>query len=120
VEAAAVGGEAVKEAVIVAEKEAGEVAGEGLQLVAGVELAGGRSGPGGRGGRGRVVVGLSVVNGILKHKAIFLSAPGAPPASACLDGCACSSGAALVRFFLYNFIHFVKLYGGWVFLKKKL
>jgi hypothetical protein len=40
VEAAAVGGEAVKEAVIVAEKEAGEVAGEGLQLVAGVELAG--------------------------------------------------------------------------------
>ncbi|CAN6252831.1 unnamed protein product [Urochloa humidicola] len=72
VEAAAVGGEAVKEAMIEAEKEAGEVAGEGLQLVAGAELAGdglvqaavvaGAEALG-------VVVGLSVVNGILKPEA---------------------------------------------------
>ncbi|CAN6239067.1 unnamed protein product [Urochloa humidicola] len=72
VEAAAVGGEAMKEAVIEAEKEAGEVAGEGLQLVAGAELAGdglvqaavvaGAEALG-------VVVGLSVVNGILKPEA---------------------------------------------------
>ncbi|CAL4967622.1 unnamed protein product [Urochloa decumbens] len=71
-EAAAVGGEAMKEAVIEAEKEAGEVAGEGLQLVAGAELAGdglvqaavvaGAEALG-------VVVGLSVVNGILKPEA---------------------------------------------------
>ncbi|RLM78903.1 uncharacterized protein C2845_PM12G30740 [Panicum miliaceum] len=72
VEAAAVGGEAVKDAVVEAEKEAREVAGEGLQLVAGAELAGdglvqaavvaGAEALG-------VVVGLSVVNGILKPEA---------------------------------------------------
>lgn len=68
-EAAAVGGEAVKGAVTEAEKE---VASEGLQLVAGAELAGdglvqaavvaGAEALG-------VVVGLSVVNGILKPEA---------------------------------------------------
>ncbi|PAN08921.1 hypothetical protein GQ55_1G435300 [Panicum hallii var. hallii] len=72
VEAAAVGGEAVKDAVVEAEKEASEVAGKGLQLVAGAELAGdglvqaavvaGAEALG-------VVVGLSVVNGILKPEA---------------------------------------------------
>ena len=72
VEAAAVGGEAVKDAVVEAEKEAVEVAGEGLQLVAGAELAGdglvqaavvaGAEALG-------VVVGVSVVNGILKPEA---------------------------------------------------
>ncbi|TVU27731.1 hypothetical protein EJB05_19228, partial [Eragrostis curvula] len=72
VEAAEVGGEAVKEAVEAAEKEASDVAGEGLQLVAGAELAGdglvqaavvaGAEALG-------VVVGLSVVNGILKPEA---------------------------------------------------
>lgn len=71
-EAAEVGGEAVKEAVAEAEKEASEIAGEGLQLVAGAELAGdglvqaavvaGAEALG-------VVVGLSVVNGILKPEA---------------------------------------------------
>jgi len=72
VEAAAVGGEAVKDAVVEAEKEAVEVAGEGLQLVTGAELAGdglvqaavvaGAEALG-------VVVGVSVVNGILKPEA---------------------------------------------------
>ncbi|RLN09649.1 uncharacterized protein C2845_PM11G22070 [Panicum miliaceum] len=72
VEAAAIGGEAVKDAVVEAEKEASEVAGEGLQLVVGAELAGdglvqaavvaGAEALG-------VVVGLSVVNGILKPEA---------------------------------------------------
>lgn len=71
VEAAAIGGEAVKEAVVEAEKEAGDVAGEGLQLVAGAEaeLAGDglvqAAAVAGAEAVG-VVVGLSVVNGILK------------------------------------------------------
>ncbi|KAL6591491.1 hypothetical protein ACP70R_049994 [Stipagrostis hirtigluma subsp. patula] len=72
VEAAEVGGEAVKGAVEAAEKEAMDVAGEGLQLVAGAELAGdglvqaavvaGAEALG-------VAVGLSVVNGILRPEA---------------------------------------------------
>ncbi|KAF0933405.1 hypothetical protein E2562_018512 [Oryza meyeriana var. granulata] len=69
VEAAEVGGEAVKETVEAAEKEAREVAGEGLQLVAGAELAGDglvQAGAVAAAEALGVVVGLSVVNGILR------------------------------------------------------
>lgn len=65
VEAAEVGGEAVK----AAEKEAAEVAGEGVQLVAGAELAGDglvQAGAVAATEALGVVVGLSVVNGILR------------------------------------------------------
>lgn len=72
VEAAAVGGEAVKETVVAAGKEAREVAGEGLQLVAGAELAGDglvQAGVVAGAEALGVVVGLSVVNGILRPEA---------------------------------------------------
>ncbi|KAK3155630.1 hypothetical protein QOZ80_2BG0205670 [Eleusine coracana subsp. coracana] len=73
VEAVEVGEEAVKETVEAAEKEAMDVAGEGMQMVAGgEELAGNglvqAAAVAGAEAVG-VVVGLSVVNGILKPEA---------------------------------------------------
>jgi hypothetical protein len=65
VEAAEVGGEAVKETVEAAEKEVMDVAGEGLQLVTGGEQLVQAAVVAGAEALG-VVVGLSVVNGILK------------------------------------------------------
>ncbi|KAL5207751.1 hypothetical protein ABZP36_032186 [Zizania latifolia] len=69
VEAAEVGGKAVKETVEAAEKE---VTGEGLQLLAGTELAGDglvQAGVVAGAEALGVVVGLSVVNGILRPEA---------------------------------------------------